>query len=234
MNLNKFTKSIKNWPEDDRPREKLVSKGKNTLSNAELLAILIGSGNTKESAVELSRRILSSVDDNLVELSNLSIAELTKNFNGIGQAKAISILAALELGHRRLHAQSMERTKIQSSEDAFLALYDQLADLPYEEIWVLFLSNGNKILKKCCISTGGLSESVADPRKIFKLALEQNATSIILAHNHPSGKTEPGNADIEITKKIKEAGNLLNIRLLDHIIVGENKQYFSFADKGLL
>lgn len=226
-------KSIKEWSIDDRPREKLINKGKSALSNAELLAILIGSGNINESAVELSKRILSAIDNNLLELSKFNVNDFKTKFKGIGSAKAVSIIAALELGHRRMQSQALQRTKIQTSNDAFKVIYENLADLPYEEFWIIFLNANNSVLHKECISTGGLTESSVDIRKILKKALEHNATAIIAAHNHPSGKTTPSKQDEMLTHKIKCCSDLLNISLLDHIIIGEDA-FYSFADNDKL
>jgi DNA repair protein RadC len=225
--------TIKNWAEDDRPREKLMLKGKSALSDAELTAILIGSGNTEESAVELSKRILKSVNDNLIELSKLSINDLVKNFKGIGEAKAISIIAALELGKRRRSAEIIEKKKINSSNDAFELMHSMVSDCFYEEFWIIMLNKANKVIKYKSISEGGLTATIADPKKIFKLALENNATSLILCHNHPSGNLKPSEADIKITKQLKEAGLLLEISVIDHIIIGDDS-YYSFADEGIL
>lgn len=229
MELNNF--SIKHWSEDDKPREKLMLKGKSVLSDAELIAILIGSGSRNESAVDLSKRILASVDHNLNALGKLSIAQLT-NFKGIGEAKAISIIAATELGRRRKSEEVVELQKITSSKAVYEVMQPIIGELPHEEFWVLFLNNSNKILFKTQLSKGGMTGTVVDTRIVFKIALEQNATSIILAHNHPSGKLQPSEADIQITKKIKSAGQQLDIPVLDHIIVTE-RGYYSFADEGI-
>lgn len=224
--------NIKQWAEDDRPREKLVAKGKSALSNAELLAILLRSGSTKETAVDLSKRMLSEVSDNLLELSKLSLAEFMK-FKGIGEAKALSIIAALELGKRCRVSEVAVKEKISGSRDVFEYFQNNLADNQYEEFWILLLSRANKIIKKSSISQGGIAGTVADPKKIFKTALENNASSIILCHNHPSGNIKPSEADIKLTKKLKDAGVLLDISVLDHVIVGDNT-YFSFADENLI
>nr|NQU93129.1 DNA repair protein RadC [Bacteroidota bacterium] len=224
--------SIKHWAESDKPREKLLLKGKSVLSDAELIAILIGSGTKDESAVDLSKRILGSVDNNLIELARLSVKELEK-FKGIGEAKAISIVAALELGNRRRGADVLERKKIQSSNDAFEIMQMHIGDAQYEQFVVLMLNRANHIIRVINISEGGISGTVADPKKIFKLALENNASGIILGHNHPSGHLKPSDADIKLTRKIKEAGLLLEISVLDHIIVGVEK-YYSFADEGMM
>ena len=222
---------ITHWAEDDKPREKLMLKGKSVLSDAELIAILIGSGNRNESAVDLSKRILSSVDHNLNALGKLSIAQLM-TFNGIGEAKAISIIAAMELGRRRRSEDAVELKKITSSKAVFEVMHPIIGELPHEEFWVLFLNNSNKILFKSQLSKGGMTGTLVDVRIVFKIAFEQNATAIILAHNHPSGKLLASDADIQITKKIKNAGQQLDIPVLDHIIVTETG-YYSFADEGI-
>jgi len=223
---------INQWAEDDRPREKLLLKGKSSLSDAELIAILISSGSREESAVDLSKRILKNTSDNLIELSKLSIAELMK-FKGIGEAKAISIIAALELGKRRRESEAMAKNKITSSRDAYEILQSDLTDLPHEEFWIMLLSNANKLIRKICISEGGYTGTVADPKKIFKLALEQNACSVVLAHNHPSDNLKPSEQDIKLTKKLVESGKFLDLKVIDHLIVGDTS-YFSFADNGLI
>lgn len=223
---------ISQWAEDDRPREKLMLKGKSQLSKAELIAILIGMGNKEESAVQLAQNILSSVNNNLAELSNLNLSDLLK-FKGIGEAKAISIIAALELGKRRLSEDVMERKKIKSSNDAFRVLYSELSDKRYEEFWILMLDRANQVIRKLNISEGGMAGTVADPKKIFKMALEFGASSIILAHNHPSNNLKPSQNDIDLTKKLKSAGSLLDIEVLDHLIIG-NDTYYSFADENLI
>ena len=225
--------SIKNWAEDDRPREKLMLKGKSVLSDAELIAILINSGNNEESAVELSQRILRSSNDNLIELSKLGINDLIKNFKGIGEAKAISIIAALELGKRRRSSDVLDKKKISSSKEAFEVMQSYVADIQHEEFWIIMLGRNNKIIKILCVSEGGTAGTVVDPKKIFKLALENNASSLILCHNHPSGAIKPSEADIKITSKIKKAGEMLELNVVDHIIVGD-ENYFSFADEGIL
>ncbi|MBW4360265.1 RadC family protein [Flavobacterium taihuense] len=222
---------ITNWSEDDKPREKLMLKGKSVLSDAELIAILIGSGSRNESAVGLSKRILASVDHNLNALGKLSIAQLM-NFKGIGEAKAISIIAAMELGRRRRSEEAVELTKVTSSKAVFEVMQPIIGELPHEEFWVLFLNNSNKILSKSQLSKGGMTGTMVDVRIVFKLAFEQNATAIILTHNHPSGKLQASDADIQITKKIKTAGQQLDIPVLDHIIITE-KGYYSFADEGI-
>jgi len=232
--MNDYPKktSIKGWAEDDRPREKLLNKGKNSLSDAELIAILIGSGNTEESAVELSRRILGSAGSNLIELSKMNISDLTR-FKGIGEAKAISIVAALELGRRRRSAEAQQRSSIKSSHDAFEHFYSALSDLQYEQFWILLLDQAHKVLRLVQISDGGLTGTVADPKKIFKSAIENNAPAMILCHNHPSGQLKPSDADIQLTKKLVKGGEMLDIRVLDHLIIGTDK-YYSFADEGIM
>jgi DNA repair protein RadC len=226
-------KSIKNWADDDRPREKLLLKGIAALSDAELIAIMIGSGNKSESAVDLSRRILESCDNQLHILAKKTIDELINEFNGIGEAKAISIIAALELGRRRKDNSSDERPTLKSSKDAYNYLKPKLIDLPHEEFWVLLLSRSNKITDAYKVSQGGVAGTVADVKIIFKKAIQTLSSSIIVAHNHPSGNLKPSNKDIEITQKIKDAGDLVDIKLLDHLIITDSN-YFSFADEGML
>lgn len=223
--------SIKNWAEDDKPREKLMLKGKQALSDAELIAILIGSGSRNESAVELSKRILASVDNNLNALGKLSLKQLME-FKGIGEAKAISITAALELGRRRRAEVTLELKKITSSKAVFEIMQPLIGELSHEEFWVLYLNNSNKVVYKAQLSKGGITGTVVDIRLIFKTAFEQNATSVILSHNHPSGKLQASDADLEITKKLKLAGSQLDVKVLDHIIITENG-YLSFQDEGI-
>ncbi|MCW3785523.1 RadC family protein [Plebeiibacterium sediminum] len=223
--------SIKNWAVEDRPREKLLSKGITSLSNAELIAILIGSGNRDESAVDLSKRILHDANNNLNELGKYSIENLQKNYRGIGEAKAISIVAALELGKRRKLSEIQEKTQIRSSHDVFELMHPVLSDLPHEEFWIIFLNRANKVISSRKISQGGLSGTVIDTRIIMKSALEQLASSIILCHNHPSGNKLPSQQDKSITSKLKEAGKIMDIPVLDHIIVTDGG-YYSFADEG--
>jgi DNA repair protein RadC len=223
---------ITNWAEDDRPREKLIVKGKNVLSDAELIAILIGSGSRNESAVQLSKRILSSFDNNLNALGKLSLKQLT-TFKGIGEAKAISIIAAMELGRRRRELEVIELKQIGNSKSVFEIMQPIIGELQHEEFWILYLNYSNKVIAKSQLSKGGITGTVVDVRIVFKTALEQNATSIILSHNHPSGKLQPSEADISITKKIKLAGQQLDIPVLDHIIITE-KGFYSFNDNGIL
>jgi DNA repair protein RadC len=224
--------NIKDWAVEDRPREKLLSKGARSLSDAELMAILISSGNLEETAVELSRRILASVDNNLNELGRRNI-EFLKTFNGIGEAKAVTIAAALELGKRRKETDGANNHKITGSKDAADHFFPLLGDLNHEEFWVMLLNRGNKVLEKFMISQGGIAGTVIDVRIILKPAIEKLASSIILCHNHPSGTMQASDADLQITRKIKQAADLLDIAVLDHIIIGQN-QYLSFADEGLL
>ncbi|MEO9965548.1 MAG: DNA repair protein RadC [Reichenbachiella sp.] len=224
--------SIKKWAEEDRPREKLATKGKSALSEAELIAILIGSGTPSISAVELSKTILATVDNDLNQLAKLSLADL-KKFNGIGEAKAVSIVSALELGRRRKDTNFDERPKVRTSQDAYAYLKPHLMDLDHEEFWVLYLNRANKILKAERISTGGVSGTIVDAKLIFKRALESLASSVILAHNHPSGNQQPSDQDLTLTKKLKAAGATLDIPVLDHLIFTD-QGYFSFSDKGKL
>ena len=224
--------SIKYWAEDDRPREKLSLKGKSVLSDAELLAILIGSGSKEESAVQLCKRILASVNNNLNALGKLSISQLCE-FKGIGEAKAISIIAALEMGRRRKIEDVPEISKITSSGAIFSIMHPLIGELAHEEFWVLFLNNTMRLLYKSQLSKGGISGTVVDLRIIFKTAFENNATAIILVHNHPSGGLKPSEADIAVTKKIRLAAATLDVLVLDHVIVAE-QGYFSFKDEGLI
>ncbi|MRX38823.1 DNA repair protein RadC [Flavobacterium sp. LC2016-23] len=221
---------ITKWSDEDKPREKLMSKGKSVLSNAELIAILIGSGSRNESAVSLSKRILAGADS-LNTLGKMSVSELM-NFKGIGQAKAIMIIAALELGRRRRAEDTLELTKITSSKMVFDIMQPIIGELPHEEFWVLFLNNSNKVISKSQLSKGGISGTIVDVRLVFKLALEINATGLILCHNHPSGALKPSDADIKITKKLKWAGDSLDVKVLDHLIITETK-YYSFVDEGI-
>jgi len=224
--------SIKEWAVEDRPREKMQTNGIRSLSEAELIAILIGSGNLDESAVEVSRRIMASVNNNLNELGKKTINDLQK-FKGIGPAKAITIAAAMELGRRRKESEPDEKPKVITSSDAAKIFKPLLSDLPHEEFWILLLNRNNLVLDKMMVSQGGMAGTVIDVRIILRKALENGANSIILCHNHPSGNLIPSDADKEITKKIKEAGKHMDIPVLDHLIIG-NGSYFSFADDGLI
>ena len=222
---------ITNWSEDDKPREKLMLKGKSVLSDAELIAILIGSGSRNESAVDLSKKILASVDNNLNALGKVSISQLM-NFKGIGEAKAISIIAALELGRRRRAEEVVELKKVTSSKVIFEIMQPIIGELPHEEFWIIYLNNSNKVISKSQLSKGGITGTLVDIRIVFKAALEMGATALILCHNHPSGTLIPSDADKQITKKLKLAGESLEIKVLDHLIVTETS-YFSFADEGI-
>ncbi len=224
--------TIRSWAEEDRPREKLLLKGRKYLSNAELIAIIIGSGSRNESAVELSKKILASVNNDLFALGKLSIKDLQK-FKGIGEAKAISIMACLELGSRRKNTEVVEKPKISSSKEAYQELKDLFYELDHEQFWILLLSRANRIIIKKQISAGGVSGTVVDSKIIFKTALEHLASGIILFHNHPSGNLKPSRADIEITKKLMAAGKHLDINVLDHIIISDSG-YVSLVDEGFV
>ncbi|WP_033960849.1 RadC family protein [Psychroserpens jangbogonensis] len=224
--------SIKNWSHDDQPREKLRDKGKATLSDAELVAILIGSGNRDESAVSLSKRILASVDNNLNALGKLSLKQLM-TFKGIGEAKAISIAAALELGRRRRGNEALEKNKISSSVSVFELMQPVIGELPHEEFWIIYLNNSNKVIQKNQLSKGGITGTLVDVRLALKTALEVGAVGLILTHNHPSGTLKPSEADKNLTQKLKMAAQSLDIKVLDHLIITESS-YFSFADESLL
>ncbi|MCV9927353.1 DNA repair protein RadC [Flavobacterium sp. LS1R49] len=223
--------SISNWSEDDKPREKLMLKGKNVLSDAELIAILIGSGSRNESAVGLSKRILSSVDNNLNALGKLSIAQLI-NFKGIGEAKAISIIAAAELGRRRRAEDVAELIKITSSRIIFEIMQPIIGELSHEEFWIIYLNNSNNVISKSQLSKGGITGTIVDVRLVYKMALEIGAISLILCHNHPSGSLIPSDSDKQITEKLKLAGDSLDIKVLDHLIITETG-YCSFVDEGI-
>ena len=223
---------IKSWAEDDRPREKLLAKGRAALSDAELLAILIGSGTTKLTAVDVGKLMLQGVGNDLNALARESVKQLCRH-PGIGEAKAITVVAALELGRRRKEADAAPRNTITCSRDIYNIIRPNLMDLPHEEFWVILLNRANVVMRKTAISRGGVAGTVADPKMIFKEALEQLASSIILVHNPPSGNRNPSAADIQLTKKLKEAGNFLDLPILDHLIFAESG-YFSFADEGML
>lgn len=224
---NTFT-PLNHWAEDDRPREKLMLKGKSALSDAELLAIIMGSGSRNETAVDLAKRILKDYKNNWHELAKLNVTEL-KKYKGIGEAKAIGIITALEIGRRRALQNTIEKPVIKSSRSAYEILNPLLGDLPIEEFWVLFLSQSNKVIGKEKMSSGGISGSLVDVRMVFKRALELYATGIIVAHNHPSGNLSPSPQDISLTQKLKQAGEILDIQVLDHLIITQT-DYFSFAD----
>ena len=232
-NMGNYGKvGIKAWAVEDRPREKLISRGLSALTDAELIAILISSGNSRESAVELSRRIMDSIHHNLNELGKLNCDEL-KKFRGIGQAKAITLIAAMELGRRRNQSEALDNGQIKGSRDAADYLRPEIGDLAYEEFWVLFLNRQNKVIDKRKLSQGGMTGTVIDVRLVLKLALEKHATSMIFCHNHPSGNLDPSEADKKITKQLKEAAAVMEIPVIDHLIVTQ-AGYFSFADEGLL
>lgn len=223
---------IKSWAEEDRPREKLQLKGQHTLSDAELIAIIIGSGNVEQSAVELSRVILASVQHNLFELGRKPI-EYFLQFKGIGEAKAISIITALELGKRRALAEIKPQDKIMGSKLVFDIMSPLLSDLPHEEFWLICLNRNNRFIAKHKISSGGITGTIADTKMIFNMALKELACGIILCHNHPSGNLQPSEQDKQLTKKIVEAAKLLEIDVLDHIIIA-HQQYYSFTDMGIM
>ena len=225
--------SIKNWAEEDRPREKLMQIGKKILTNAELLAISICSGSRNESAVQLAQRILNSVNNNINELSSLTYNDLMNRFKGIGEAKAINIVASLELGNRRKSNQE-DRPIVSSPQQAYEVLFSDLADLEYESFWLILLSNSQRLIKKVCISEGGWSESSVDLKKVFKSALENNSPKVILAHNHPSGNITPSHSDKALTERINSAGKILSVQIIDHVIFGKEGDYFSFAENGLI
>lgn len=231
-NLKKASTSIKNWSADDRPREKLILHGMNTLSNSELIAILINTGNKESSAIDLAKEILTLGNDNLNELGKISFKDF-QAIKGIGQAKAITIAAALELGRRRQSEPLLDKKVFKSSKELAEHLIPLLKDYTHEVFAVIFLNRANKIKHFEIISSGGITGTVADPRIILKKAVAENATSIVLAHNHPSGNLKPSRADEEITQKIKQAASYFDIQVLDHIIVSE-EGYFSFADEGMI
>lgn len=232
MNVKPKSFSIKNWKEDDRPREKLVSKGKEVLSDAELIAILIGSGNRDESAVGLAKRIITHANNNLNELAKLSLNDLMQ-FKGIGEAKAVTIITALELGRRRRLEEALEKPKITSSKAVFEIMQPIIGELSHEEFWVLYLNNSNKISSKNQLSSGGITGTLVDVRLLFKKAVEISAVAVILCHNHPSGNLKPSKSDKDLTLKIQKAGEVLDVKVLDHLIITE-KEYFSFADENLM
>jgi DNA repair protein RadC len=222
--------TIREWAEDDRPREKMLRKGAQSLSDAELLAILIGSGNRDESAVELSRRIMRECRDNLNELAQLTITDLCKRFKGIGEAKAITIMAALEVGKRRKTSEVLERKKITSSKDLFDLFEPQLVDLPHEEFWIGLLNGANKVIEIKRLTQGGSRQTVVDIPMLLKMALEKSAQAVVVAHNHPSGQNRPSHEDEQITRRIKAGCEAIGITLLDHIIIAKGK-YYSFVDE---
>lgn len=224
--------TIKSWSPEDRPREKLLLKGKSALSDAELIAILLGTGTPQLSALDLGKKILLDVDNNLHALGMMTVKDLVK-IKGIGEAKAVSVVAALELGRRRKQILPDEKPKIGGSKDAYELLKADLTDLPHEEFWVLLLNRANRLIRKVQISQGGVAGTVADPKIIYKAALDDLASGIIVAHNHPSGNLTASQADITLTQRLRDGGKLLEIQVLDHIILAGHN-YFSFADEGIL
>lgn len=222
--------TITEWAEDDRPREKLMMKGASALSDAELLAILIGSGNRNETAVELCRRILNDNHNNLNELARLTISDLEK-YVGIGEAKAISLISALEIGKRRRSQEVLERQKITESRDLFDLFGPIMEDLNHEEFWIVFLNGANKVMETKNLTKGGMRQTVVDVPMLLRLALEKSAHAVAVAHNHPSGETNPSREDLGITQKIKNGCEAIGVRFLDHIIIA-GRSYYSFADEG--
>lgn len=221
---------IKQWAEDDRPREKLLLKGRHSLSDAELIAILIATGTKEESAVDLGKKILAAANNNLNDLAQLNIKDL-KKIKGIGEAKAISIVAALELGRRRKNTTTEEKPLLNSSKRIFETILPYLQDLPHEEFWVLLLNNRLQLLAAKRVSGGGITSTIVDPKIVFKMAIDHLATNIVLCHNHPSGNKQPSHADFSLTKKMIESGRMLEIAIVEHIIVAGDT-YYSFADDG--
>ncbi|MDR1257958.1 MAG: DNA repair protein RadC [Tannerellaceae bacterium] len=224
---------IREWAEEDRPREKMLQKGASSLTNAELLSILISSGNHEESAVQLSQRILRSVNNNLVELGKLSVGELSSGFKGIGRAKAVAISAALELGRRRAGSAGMPHDSVRCSRDAYSIFYPMLADLSHEELWIAMTSRAARVIGKVKISQGGANETSADIRLILKAAIQSLAYGIILCHNHPSGNLFPSAEDDALTRRVQSSASLVGITLSDHLILSGNA-YYSYADEGKL
>ena len=220
------------WAEDDLPSQKLLLKGNGSLSDAELLSIIIGSGVSGENSLDIAMKTLSICGNNLCEFWKFSVSDLQK-IKGIGEKRAVKIAAMFALARRRNESEVIFKNKISKSQDAFEIFHSLMGDLPYEEFWLLLLNRANRVIKKVKISEGGISGTVVDPKKIFQICLEQHATSIILGHNHPSGTVTPSEADIKITKKIKDSGTLLDIAVLDHIIIGDNR-FYSFADEGAM
>jgi DNA repair protein RadC len=221
---------IKSWAEADRPREKMLLQGRIALTDAELVAILLGSGSRNETAVQLAQRILASVSNNLHELGKRTLPELQK-FKGIGEAKAITIAAALEIGRRRQATAPEDRPQIRCARDSFSQFLPVMADLPHEEFWILFLNQKNSVIHRERISAGGITGTVVDTRLVFRRAIEVGAVQMVLGHNHPSGNLEPSAADMTLTRNLVEAGKVLEIKVLDHIIVSE-KGFYSFAEEG--
>lgn len=226
--------SIAQWAEDDRPREKLLSKGVAALSDAELIAILIRSGSTTNNAIEVARAILKHAENDLHKLGRLGVSDLRRmKVSGLGETKAITIVAALELGRRRRDVEPRERSTVATSASAYELVRDVLEDLPYEEFWLILLDRGNRLLRRCKVSQGGMHGTVADPKLIFREALDHRASSVVLCHNHPSGQLRPSEEDIRLTRKLVDGGRLLDIAVHDHLIVA-GTGYYSFADNGML
>ncbi|MEY2950455.1 MAG: RadC family protein [Saprospiraceae bacterium] len=223
---------IKNWAEEDRPREKLLLKGKHNLSDSELLAILLGSGSRNESAVDLAKRILQQVDGDLGKLARLNVSQF-KTFKGVGNVKAITLIAALELGKRRMSEPTTAQKQIVDSASAYRELVAHLTDLEHEEFWILLLNRANKVMRKERISIGGVAGTYVDAKIIFRKALEISASGLILYHNHPSGNLKPSQADIDLTKKVCSGAQGLDLKIIDHLIIGD-RQYYSFKDNGLI
>jgi len=231
--MNKYnSQALSTWAVEERPREKVMANGVQYLSNAELLAILLGSGTRHMTAVELARQILKDAGDSLQELGRQGIGELVR-IKGVGPAKATSILAAMELGRRRAGVQHSDKVAVKSSETVYKLFHPLMGDLEHEEFWLLMLNRANRVLGKYKVSQGGLSGTVIDTRIILKKALDNLSSSIIVCHNHPSGNKQPSDADVKITRKLKKAAEMLEIKLLDHVIIAD-KSYFSFADEGLI
>jgi len=224
---------IKMWAEADRPREKLLKQGRHTLTDSELLAILIRTGTKDLTAIDVAKKILQECKNDLLELSKLSVNDLINKSKGMGEVKAITIVAALELGRRRRESEGRKKEQITTSKDVFEIMNSKMSDLIHEEFFVLMLNRANEVLHLYPLSSGGMAATVVDPKMIFKAALEYRACNIILCHNHPSGNPKPSQEDIKITKKISEAGKMIEINVLDHIVIGGNN-YFSFADEGLM
>ncbi len=233
--MEKYPKSvsIKYWAEDDRPRDKLLLKGKHAVSDSELLAIILGTGTSGTTALDLGKQLLEKADNSLQELSRFSVQDLTNGIRGIGKAKALTLLAAMELANRRNYSNAIQKVKVSCSLDAFKYVHPYMADAVWEEFWLLLLSRSNRVIRAVKTSEGGIHGTVADPKRIFQTALEQKASAIIMSHNHPSGNTKPSATDIQLTRNLKKAGNILEINVIDHLILGGDS-YFSFADNGLL
>jgi len=233
MEESKDFLSIKSWAEEDQPREKLLLKGKSALSDAELITILLRTGVTGSSALDIAKKIINHVNGDLNALGRLSVSDLKKLAKGLGDTKAITIVAALELGRRRQSSEVREKPMIRTSQDSYDYIYAEMADLGHEEFYVIYLNRSNKVMAHRHISSGGVSGTVADIKIILKHGIEILATSMVAVHNHPSDNVKPSQSDLELTKKLKEAAKLIDIHLLDHLIIGE-KKYYSFADEGVL